>query len=289
LKSLEQVIQKFNEGDLSARVPPNPIPELHRLGLTLNSAAARLQDVEERRREIVSDLAHELGNPLTVIRGYLEMIQEGKLDYSLVVTQQMLEEAKRMDRLLDSVQTISKVEAGSLPLHLQVLDLLPDLRGTINNLTAQAQENHCHLILDCPNRVPSVFADPDRVKQILNNLISNAIRYAPGTTISIRAWVTQPFLWLAVSDAGIGIAADEVPFIFERFWRSERIAENEGSGLGLAIAKRLVEVQGGQIEVESELGKGSTFRFSLPLANGQSSSKSSQTEVEGTDGEPYDP
>ncbi|UIE38867.1 sensor histidine kinase [Leptodesmis sichuanensis] len=289
LKSLEQVIQKFNEGDLSARVPPNPIPELHQLGLTLNSAAARLQNVEERRQEIVSDLAHELGNPLTVIRGYLEMIQEGKLDYSLVVTQQMLEEAKRMDRLLDSVQTISKVEAGSLPLHLQVLDLLPDLRGTINNLTAQAQENHCHLNLDCPNRVPSVFADPDRVKQILNNLISNAIRYAPGTTISIRAWVTQPFLWLAVSDAGIGIAADEVPFIFERFWRSERIAENEGSGLGLAIAKRLVEVQGGQIEVESELGKGSTFRFSLPLANGQSSSKSSQTEVEGTDGEPNDP
>jgi signal transduction histidine kinase len=134
-----------------------------------------------------------------------------------------------------------------------------------------------------------VFADPDRVKQILSNLISNAIRYAPGTTISIQVWVVQPFLWVAVSDMGIGIAPDELPFIFERFWRSERNAENKGCGLGLAIAKRLVEVQGGQIEVESELGKGSTFRFSLPLANGQSSAKPSQTEAEGTDEELRDP
>jgi signal transduction histidine kinase len=130
LQNLEQVIQKFNDGDLSARVPPNPIPELHRLGLTLNSAAARLQDVEERRQEMVGDLAHELGIPLTVIRGYLEMIQEGRLNYSPVVAAQLTEEAQRMSRLLDSLQTISKVEAGSLPLHLQVLDLLPDLRGT---------------------------------------------------------------------------------------------------------------------------------------------------------------
>lgn len=134
-----------------------------------------------------------------------------------------------------------------------------------------------------------MFADSDRVKQILSNLIGNAIRYAPGTTITIRVWVVQPCLWVAVSDRGIGIAADELPLIFERFWRSERNAENEGSGLGLAIAKRLVEVQGGQIAVESELGKGSTFRFSLPLANGPSSSKSSPTEVEGTNTELLEP
>jgi len=289
LQSLEQVIQRFNEGDLTARVPPNPIPELHRLGLTLNSAAVRLQGVEERRQEMVGDLAHELGTPLTVIRGYLEMMQEGRLSYSPVVAAQLTEEAERMSRLLDHLQTLSKVEAGCLPLHLQVLDLLPDLRSTITNFTVQAQENHCHLSLDCPATLPPVFADPDRVKQILSNLISNAIHYAPGTTISIQVWVVQPFLWVAVSDMGIGIAPDELQLIFERFWRSERNAENEGRGLGLAIAKRLVEVQGGQIEVESELGKGSTFRFSLPLANGQSSSKSVQAEAEVTDGELRDP
>ena len=289
LQSLEQVIQRFNEGDLSARVPPNPIPELHRLGLTLNSAAARLQGVEERRQEIVSDLAHELGTPLTVIRGYLEMMQEGRLSYNPVVAAQLTEEAERMSRLLDNLQTISKVEAGCLPLHLQVLDLLPDLRNTINNFAVQAQENNCRLSLDCPDKPPTVFADPDRVKQILSNLIGNAICYAPGTAISIRVWVIQPFLWVAVSDTGIGIAADELSLIFERFWRSERNTENEGSGLGLAIAKRLVEVQGGQIEVESELGKGSTFRFSLPLANGQSSSKSSQSGAEATYAEPHAP
>ncbi len=288
LQSLEQVIQRFNEGDLTARVPPNPIPELHQLGLTLNSAAARLQGVEERRQEMVGDLAHELGTPLTVIRGYLEMIQEGRLNFSPAVAQQLTEEAKRMSRLLESLQTISKVEAGSLPLHLQALDVLPNLRDTVNNFAVQAQENHCHLSLECPDTLPPVFVDPDRVKQILSNLISNAIRYAPRTTINIRVWIVQPFLWVAVSDTGIGIAADELPFIFERFWRSKCNAESDGSGLGLAIAKRLVEVQGGQIEVESELGKGSTFCFSLPLTNGQTSSKSSQSGAEAPDVEPHD-
>jgi signal transduction histidine kinase len=289
LKSLEQVIQRFNEGDLTARVPPNPIPELHRIGLTLNSAAARLQGVEERRQEMVGDLVHELSIPLTVIRGYLEMLQEGRQSYSPVMALQLTEETGRMSRLLDNLQTISIVEAGCLPLHLRVLELLPDLQGTIANFAVPAQQNNCVLSLDCPQALPTVFADADRVKQILNNLISNAIRYAPSSTIRIHVWVMKPFLWIAVSDTGRGIASEDLPYIFERFWRSQANAENHGSGLGLAIAKRLVEVQGGQIEVESELGQGSTFRFSLPLAAGQSSAKSNPTEVEALDGEPLDP
>jgi signal transduction histidine kinase len=268
LKSLELVIQRFNEGDLTARVPPNPIPELHRLGLTLNSAAARLQGVEERRQEIVGDLAHELGTPLTVIRGYLELLQDGKRSYSPEIADQLAEEAGRMSRLLDDLQTISKVEAGSLPLHLQVFELVSCVASVVDSFMVPALDNHCRLILDYPEGLPAVFADPDRVRQILSNLIGNAIRYAPASTITICVEPTQSFLWIAVDDTGPGIAPEELPLIFERFWRSQRNPENEGGGLGLAIVKRLVEVQGGQIEVESELGRGSTFRFSVPLAKG---------------------
>ena len=289
LRSLEQVIQRFNEGDLTARVPPNPIPELHRIGLTLNSAAARLQGVEERRQEMVGDLVHELSIPLTVIRGYLEMLQEGRLIYNPVVAHHLTEETERMGRLLDNLQTISIVEAGCLPLHLGVFELLPDLRATIANFTVPAQQNNCDLSLDCPQTLPTVFADADRVKQVLNNLISNAVRYAPNSTIRIHVWVMKSFLWIAVSDTGRGIASADLPYIFERFWRSQANAENHGSGLGLAIVKRLVEVQGGQIEVESELGQGSTFRFSLPLAAGQSSAKSNPTEAAAIDEELHDP
>lgn len=174
-------------------------------------------------------------------------------------------------------------------MHLRVLELLPDLRGTIDTFTVPAQQNNCDLSLDCPQTLPTVFADSDRVKQILNNLISNAIRYAPNSTIRIHVWVVKPMLWIAVSDTGRSIDAADLPYIFERFWRSQLNATDQGSGLGLAIVKRLVEVQGGQIEVESELGQGSTFRFSLPLAAGRSSSRLNPTEAAAIDEEPLDP
>ncbi|NEQ25808.1 MAG: two-component sensor histidine kinase, partial [Microcoleus sp. SIO2G3] len=131
------------------------------------------------------------------------------------------------------------------------------------------------LRLECPDQLPSVLADPDRVEQVLVNLIGNALTYTEAGSITIRAWTEAegatshlPRLWIAVTDTGIGIATQDLPHVFERFWRAEKSRNQHtgGTGIGLAISQRLVELQGGQIEVQSQLGVGSTFRFYLPLA-----------------------
>ena len=267
LQVIERAVKQFNSGDLDARVPPNPIPELHQLSLTLNSAANRLQGVEERRRKMISDLSHELGTPLTVIRGYLEMLKEETVTLTPDIREELYQEAERMNRLLEDLRTLSKIEAGSLSLRLRVFNPQPVIQEVVTALTANNHNLDCHIELDSPSTLPNIFADPDRLRQILLNLISNAIRYTPSGSITVRVWVTQSHLWIAVIDTGIGISSDDLPHIFERFWRSERsqALSSEGSGIGLAIAKRLVEAQGGWIEVESELGSGSTFRFTLPI------------------------
>ncbi|MEO1134869.1 MAG: ATP-binding protein, partial [Cyanobacteria bacterium J06639_1] len=127
------------------------------------------------------------------------------------------------------------------------------------------------LELELPEKLPRALADRDRLEQILTNLVGNAIRYTPSGQILVSAGVDEQYVWIAIADTGCGIAAADLPFVFERFWRADRSRSrgSGGSGIGLAIVKRLVELQGGQIFVTSALGKGSTFRFSLPLAAGK--------------------
>ncbi|MBM0744890.1 HAMP domain-containing protein (plasmid) [Phormidium sp. CLA17] len=267
LRGIERAISQFNRGNLNARIPPSDIPELHRLGLTLNSVASRLQGVEERRREVIGDLAHELGNPLTVIRGYLELMSHGEMSLTPSVGQQLHEEAERMARLLEDLKTLSKVETGNLPLHLQVVDPNPLLNSVVRALSVRNRKG-IRLELNCSRNLPEVFADPDRVRQVLINLISNALNYTEQGRVIVRAWNDDTRIWVEVSDTGVGIAPEDLPRVFDRFWRSESSRRQNacGTGIGLAITKHLVEVQGGQINVESELNKGTVFRFSLPLA-----------------------
>lgn len=267
LRGIERAISQFNRGNLNARIPPSDIPELHRLGLTLNSAASRLQGVEERRREVIGDLAHELGNPLTVIRGYLELMSHGEMSLTPSVGQQLHEEAERMARLLEDLKTLSKVETGNLPLHLQVVYPNPLLNSVVRALSVRNRKR-IRLELNCSTNLPEVFADPDRVRQVLINLISNALNYTEQGRVIVRAWNDDTRIWVEVSDTGVGIAPEDLPRVFDRFWRSESSRRQNacGTGIGLAITKHLVEVQGGQINVESELNKGTVFRFSLPLA-----------------------
>ncbi len=271
LRGIERAIRQFNSGNLNARIPPSTIPELHRLGLTLNSAANRLQGVEERRREVIGDLAHELGNPLTVIRGYLELVSHGEIPLTPSVGQQLHEEAERMARLLEDLKTLSKVETGNLPLHLQVLDPNPLLNSVIRALSVRNRKG-TRLKLDCSTILPDIFADPDRVRQILINLISNALSYTEQGHVTVRAWSDMTRIWVEVSDTGVGITPEDLPRVFDRFWRSESSRKQNagGTGIGLAITKHLVEVQGGQINVESKLNEGTAFRFSLPLATTES-------------------
>lgn len=275
LTQIEQITKKFAAGQLDERLPPSEIPEINQLTTSFNSMAVSLEDVERRRRELVSDLTHELRTPLTVLRGYLEELADNRIEATPEVYQRLTKEIKRLERLINDLQELSKAEAGYLPIKVQPVNLRPLLESLVQKFSDQLLEDGPELSLDCPNQLPLVIADIDRVEQILVNLIGNALKYTQEGSIIVRAWSEidgsnsrLSRLWIAVTDTGIGISSEDLHHVFERFWRAEKSRNQTtgGTGIGLAISQRLVELQGGQIEVESQLGVGSTFRFYLPLA-----------------------
>lgn len=274
LTQIKQITQKFAAGQLEARLPPSEIPELNQLANSFNRMAASLENVEHRRRELVSDLTHELRTPLTVLRGYLEELAADRIEATPIVYQQLAKETRRLERLINDLQELSKAEAGYLPIQLQSVNLRPLLESLVQKFSDQLLEDGPVLYLECPEQLPTVRADIDRVEQVLVNLIGNALVYTNSGSITIKVWLESNTnksvlskLWIAVIDTGIGISSEDLPHVFERFWRAEK-SRNQytgGTGIGLAISKRLIELQGGQIEVKSQLGKGSTFQFYLPL------------------------
>lgn len=268
VKQMKRVTQKFAAGDLDERVPESVIPELNQLGLSFNSMAGSIKDVEQRRRELISDLTHELRTPLTVVRGYLEELADGKIDGTPELYLRLVRETRRLERLIHDLQELSKAEAGYLSIDAQSFNLYPLLASLVERFADQLLEEGPDLRLNCAKDLPNVFADRDRTEQILVNLLGNAIRYTETGSITVEATKANRQVWIRVTDTGMGIAAEDLPYIFERFWRADpsRASHSGGTGIGLAIARRLVELQGGRIEVESELGKGSTFRLCLPMA-----------------------
>ena len=268
VKQMKHITQKFAAGDLNERVPESDIPELNQLSVSFNRMASSIGNVEDRRRELISDLTHELRTPLTVMRGYLEELAEGRIKGSPELYLRLVKETRRLERLIRDLQELSKAEAGYLSINPQPLNLYYLLSSLVERFADQLLEEGPSLELDCPKNLPLVLADRDRTEQIMVNLLGNAIRYTEIGSITVKAAKLDRQVWISVIDTGIGIAEENLPFVFERFWRADpsRASHSGGTGIGLAIARRLVELQGGRIEVESELGKGSTFRFCLPVA-----------------------
>ncbi|MGJ3249308.1 MAG: sensor histidine kinase [Elainellaceae cyanobacterium] len=268
LLQIEEITKKIAAGHLEERVPESEIPELDQLAASFNRMAADLEGVEQSRRELVGDLTHELRTPLTILEGYLEGLADGAIAPSTEIYKLLARETVRIRRLAEDLQELSKMEAGYLPIHAHPFDLMPLLTSLIQRFSEQLTEDSPTLRLEYPSDIPQVWADPARVEQILVNLLSNAIRYTPSGWITIQVEAHAQHVWISVTDTGMGIAADDLPHVFERFWRADRSRDRHsgGTGIGLAISQRLVELQGGIIEVESELEKGSTFRFSLPSA-----------------------
>jgi signal transduction histidine kinase len=200
-------------------------------------------------------------------------LADGAIDPSPETYQRLSREIVRMQRLVNDLQELSKMEAGYLPINARPIDLQPLLSAVVEKFSDQLlSEDSPQILLDYPSQAPLALADPERVEQILVNLIGNALRYTPhgSITVQVRLPVKPDHqrLWIAVIDTGVGIAAADLPHVFERFWRADRSRDRTsgGTGIGLAICRRLVELQGGAIEVESQVGVGSTFRFSLPVA-----------------------
>ncbi|ASC72569.1 hypothetical protein XM38_035270 [Halomicronema hongdechloris C2206] len=277
LLQLEQVTRKFATGDLEERVPASDIPELDQLATSFNRMADDLAGVEQRRRELIGDLTHELRTPLTIVKGYLEGLADGTIEPSPDIYRRLARETTRLKRLVNDLQELSKLEAGYLPIQAQPMALCPLLAGLVHHFDNQLVDGQVQLTLECPNNLPLVKADPERVEQIVVNLLSNALRHTARGSVWVTALAVQGQVWVQVQDTGTGIAEADLPYIFERFWRAKPASKDtvetkrdqsssEGSGVGLTICRRLVELQGGRIEVESQPGQGSTFRFSLPIA-----------------------
>jgi len=269
LDQMAEITRQFAIGDLTARVPPSEILEIQRLANSFNRMASDLEGVEQRRRELVGDLTHELRTPLTILHGYLEGLADGTVPPQPELYERLATETTRLQRLVNDLQELSKLEAGYLPIQAQRVDLPPRLAALIQTFEGQrANPDQVALGLDCPPDLPAVYADPSRIEQIMINLLGNALRYTEAGKVMVRAWAEPQRVYISVTDTGIGIAAADLPYVFERFWRADRSRNRSsgGTGLGLTICRRLVTVQGGEITVTSQLNQGTTFTFWLPQA-----------------------
>jgi signal transduction histidine kinase len=260
------------EGDLSVRVGEHAPGELGRLARSFNRMTAELEQAQQQRRNLTADVAHELRTPLHIIQGNLEGVLDGVYEATPEHIQATLEETRLLKRLVDDLQTLSLAEAGQLPLHrlrLSAVDLLQDTATSFIGPAAEASIT-IDVLTDVQLEDLEVEVDPDRMGQVLNNLVANALRYTPaGGKIELSAVRMADGVQLSVQDNGAGIPAEDLPYLFDRFWRGDRSrgrGSGAGSGLGLAIARQLVQAHGGKIEVDSQEGEGTKFTIELPTA-----------------------
>jgi histidine kinase len=244
--------------------------ELGRLAVSFNQMAAQLERTESARRELIGNVAHELRTPLTAIKGSMEGLIDGVLPPDAATFQQVYREADRLQRLVTDLQELSRVEAGAFELNPHPVPVLRLVEAAVARLGCQFQEKGVDLEIDVPAGLPPVQVDEDRIGQVLLNLVGNALQYTPqGGQVRVNARQHGSEVHISVTDTGIGIAAEHVPFLFTRFYRVDksRSRAGGGSGIGLTIAKHVVEAHGGRIQAESAgPGKGSTFTFTLPIA-----------------------
>jgi len=258
-------------GDLSVRLQENNRGPMGSLAHRFNNMVAELERAEQQRRNMTADIAHELRTPLHIIQGNLEGMLDGVYEPTEANITDTLDETRLLARLVNDLQTLSLAEAGQLPLHptrFLLSDLLKDAAaGFESRAAAQQVDLNVTGYVTGNNSQLEIEADYDRLNQVLSNLLSNGLRHtAPGGTITLQAEAILDGVRITVSDTGTGIPPEDLPYIFDRFWRGDRSrARTEGSsGLGLAIARQLVLAHGGTIRAESEVGKGTTFFIELP-------------------------
>jgi signal transduction histidine kinase len=259
---LAKAARRLGRGDLSQRVRLQGEGEVTALAQAFNSMAGDLQYAEQLRRNMVADVAHELRTPLSNIQGYLEAIRDGMIEPDAAAIRSLNEETSLLSRLVNELQELSLAEAGELKLVYQTEDMTSLVQQAVTHWQPQLTAREISLSLDLPESLPPVNIDWQRVNQVLHNILENAVAHTPkGGTINVTVTEKGKWVEVSVSDTGEGIPPEDLPHIFERFYRVDksRARATGGSGLGLTIAKRLIEAHRGVIEVQSKLGEGSRF------------------------------
>lgn len=266
ISELEAATQLVAQGQFGHQVPVRSQDEIGQLAASFNQMSADLARSNELRLQMTADIAHDLRTPLSVIQGYTEALDEGKLHGDRAMYRAMHLQVQHLTRLVEDLRTLSLADAGQLPLLRQPIDPGALLEHSALAYMAQAQNQEIALHVDVAPDLPPADLDADRMIQVLNNLVSNALRYTTaGGEIHLSAEKHNGDLRLKVQDSGAGIAAEDLPFVFERFYRGDRSRSASGeSGLGLAIARSIVEAHGGRITVESTPGAGTTFTLTIP-------------------------
>lgn len=271
VRGMMQASRRIAEGHFSERVKVSGSDELAELGQHFNEMAARLEQVELKRRELIGDVAHELRTPLTAIKGSVEGLMDGVLPPTSETYELIHREAGRLDRLVDDLQDLSRAEAGASTLDLKPVDLNVSIQAVMQRLGRGFDEKRVRLEADLPAQGLRVMADAYRIEQVITNLLANALQYTQeGGAVSVTASEAEGMAQVTVRDNGMGISAEHLVYIFDRFYRVEksRTRTRGGSGIGLTIARQVVENHGGRIWAESRgEGKGSVFQFTLPLAD----------------------
>ncbi|MFO7631085.1 MAG: HAMP domain-containing sensor histidine kinase [Caldilinea sp.] len=270
LSALMNAADAVAEGDLSVRVPVQGRSEFSQLAISFNRMVEELQLADQRRRNLTADVAHELRTPLQIIQGNLEGVLDGVYTPTPEHIAATLDETQQLARLVEDLRVLSQAEAGQLPMHWERVDVAELCTDAVTSFEGQAEVSGIILRASLPDARLIVTADYGRLDQVLSNLLANAIRHTPsGGVVELSARLTAEGARIAVSDTGEGIPAEEMPYLFDRFWRGDRARAHHGgagSGLGLAIVRQLVQAHGGRIEVSSVPGEGTTFTVYLPLA-----------------------
>lgn len=257
------------DGNLSVRLEQRGSRDFRQLADSFNRMTAELERTDQQRRNLTADVAHELRTPLHIIQGNLEGVLDGVYAPSPEHIEATLEETRVLARLVEDLRLLSLAEGGELRLELSAVDVADLLADVATSFSGQAEANGVTLTAHVDSHLPlTIQGDPGRLDQVLSNLVSNALRHTPpGGAVTLSAYRQEKQIAITVADTGMGIPADDLPFVFDRFWKGDRARTQSpggGSGLGLAIARQLVEAHGGRIGVASNEGTGTVFTIGLP-------------------------
>jgi len=268
IRNLDSATEAIMEGNLKRRVDVSGSDEIGRLSETFNKMAQKLELQESLRRKLISNVAHELRTPLGAMRSEMEGIMDDIVPLDKKQIQSLYEETGRLKHILEGIEDLAQAEASSLMLEKQPVKLKPFLIHIVERFSSLSRDKGISIELECPDTI-MINADPEKLSQVVINLLSNSLKATEtGGYVRVKAGRSAAEVFMEVKDTGTGIKQEDLPFVFERFYK---VSEG-GLGLGLTIVKELVEAHGGRIDVKSEFGKGSTFTVFIPLNDVHNSS-----------------